>query len=363
VSIKRDEDVDYIKLTFHVRSRLHSRNGLAFHVASHKLGYSFTCDVCGNRFTQKINLKVHIKRYHLEKSFACEVCHKTFLSEAALESHSSDHSGIRKFKCKICNKAFKTERYRTLHFQRHNSTGSFVCDLCGKGFHSSTKLNYHKNVHTGEKPFKCQFCNLGFTNFPNRLKHVRRMHKEKSVEPSTIVINDPKLTIPENVENRSLISAIEITSEHIINRNSGDPISVKRSFPLDDLSQYNLNEIENQFKFGESNFVLNNQNHVNHVYDASFSEPLISNNNFFFCGNNENDFSTNVMPNTLKEQLELDASYISSDTIFSNNNFSYYRGNDENNFSENVMSDTLKEELELSYSYIREQMNGCDLIN
>lgn len=72
---------------------------------------------------------------------------------------------------------YKTERNLKMHSLVHFEQRPHVCTHCGKSFLSSSKLKQHSNVHTGARPYKCKYCAKDFTNFPNWLKHVRRLHK------------------------------------------------------------------------------------------------------------------------------------------------------------------------------------------
>lgn len=53
----------------------------------------------------------------------------------------------------------------------------YACEHCDKTFLSSSKLKQHCNIHSGARPYQCKYCVKNFTNFPNWLKHVRRLHK------------------------------------------------------------------------------------------------------------------------------------------------------------------------------------------
>lgn len=60
-----------------------------------------------------------------------------------------------------------------VHFEQR----PHACTHCDKTFLSTSKLKQHYNIHTGARPFKCKYCSKDFTNFPNWLKHTRRLHK------------------------------------------------------------------------------------------------------------------------------------------------------------------------------------------
>lgn len=101
----------------------------------------------------------------------------SFVGKSQLLRHRQYHINVRAFKCETCSKMYKTERNLKMHSLVHFEQRPHVCTHCGKSFLSSSKLKQHSNVHTGARPFKCKYCAKDFTNFPNWLKHVRRLHK------------------------------------------------------------------------------------------------------------------------------------------------------------------------------------------
>lgn len=137
----------------------------------------YCCDICGQKFVQKINLTHHTKIHTGERPFECPQCKKTFPERSHLLRHQRYHSSNRPFKCEKCGKMYKTERCLKVHNLVHLEQRPFVCKVCNKSFISSSKLKQHSNIHTGERPYKCNYCSRDFTNFPNWLKHTRRRHK------------------------------------------------------------------------------------------------------------------------------------------------------------------------------------------
>lgn len=145
------------------------------------------CDTCGMKFTQKANLKIHMGSHINDNPYRCEFCPKTFTNKSKLQDHLVAHSNVRQFVCQICNKSYKTRRYLSDHHKLHTEAATLFCKVCNKGFFNSLKLKDHMNVHTGEKPYACKYCPKLFTNYPNWLKHVRRLHKvdHKTGKPLT----------------------------------------------------------------------------------------------------------------------------------------------------------------------------------
>ncbi|XP_077288397.1 uncharacterized protein LOC143912842 [Arctopsyche grandis] len=168
---------------------LQSATGLRMHMLKHKVGQYLMCATCGKKFTQQANLKIHMESHVNSNPYLCEFCPRTFTNKSKLESHLVAHSNDRQFLCQICNKSYKTRRYLSDHHKLHTEAATLFCKVCNKGFFNSLKLKDHMNVHTGEKPYACKYCTRLFANYPNWLKHVRRVHKvdHKTGKPLTSV--------------------------------------------------------------------------------------------------------------------------------------------------------------------------------
>ncbi|KAL5282680.1 wdn family protein [Megaselia abdita] len=147
------------------------------HRKIHSDNKPYGCDICGQKFVQKINLTNHAKVHSGVKPFACPECQKTFPEKSHLLRHQKYHTSTRPFRCDKCGKMYKTERCLKVHNLVHLEQRPFVCQVCSKSFISNSKLKQHLNIHTGERPYKCNYCSRDFTNFPNWLKHTRRRHK------------------------------------------------------------------------------------------------------------------------------------------------------------------------------------------
>ncbi|CAD7084038.1 unnamed protein product [Hermetia illucens] len=147
------------------------------HRKIHNESERFSCDICGQKFVQKINLIHHTKAHLGEKPFECSQCQMSFPERSHLIKHQRYHTSTRQYKCEKCGKMYKTERCLKVHNLVHLEKRPFVCSECNKSFISSSKLKQHSNIHTGERPYKCKYCARDFTNFPNWLKHTRRRHK------------------------------------------------------------------------------------------------------------------------------------------------------------------------------------------
>lgn len=147
------------------------------HRKIHSDNKKYQCDICGQKFVQKINLTHHARIHSSEKPYECPECQKRFQERSHLQRHQKYHAQTRSYRCEKCGKMYKTERCLKVHNLVHLEQRPFACNVCDKSFISNSKLKQHSNIHTGMRPFKCNYCPRDFTNFPNWLKHTRRRHK------------------------------------------------------------------------------------------------------------------------------------------------------------------------------------------
>ena len=70
---------------------------------------SFKCELCEKSYTSNWGLKQHISNIHsggLEKRYKCEKCNKSFHNNFYLNHHQQSHTGKLLYSCQICGQKF-----------------------------------------------------------------------------------------------------------------------------------------------------------------------------------------------------------------------------------------------------------------
>ena len=88
------------------------------------------------------------------------------------------HIGKKDFNCEVCGEKFTLKGNLKQHMLTHTKVKAHECDICKKKFTYKSHLVEHFRVHLGEKPFVCAKCGKWFTQAAGRYKNIKTHHKE-----------------------------------------------------------------------------------------------------------------------------------------------------------------------------------------
>ncbi|XP_029731535.2 zinc finger protein 62 homolog isoform X1 [Aedes albopictus] len=137
----------------------------------------YECEICGDKFNCKYNLKSHHRRNHVEgQECPCSVCGKVFGSRPAMVAHTKSVHGERKHACTLCPLKFLNKTTLAYHLRIHNQTRDFKCPECGKGFYCKSVWNIHMRTHSGEAPYRCSVCEAAYVHRNMYVAHMKKNH-------------------------------------------------------------------------------------------------------------------------------------------------------------------------------------------
>ncbi|KAJ8722015.1 hypothetical protein PYW08_004417 [Mythimna loreyi] len=144
------------------------------HDSSSSTWAEHTCDVCGEGFTDALQLLAHAET-HAER-------HRTPHSQPRLKrmargrNNTSSSNNLRQFPCRVCGKVFGSRSSQQIHIRIHTGERPYACRFCWKAFADGGTLRKHERIHTGEKPYACAVCPRAFNQRVVLREHVRSHH-------------------------------------------------------------------------------------------------------------------------------------------------------------------------------------------
>ncbi|XP_058061734.1 zinc finger imprinted 3-like [Anopheles bellator] len=143
---------------------LFSRPAVSYHARSkcHDDGLSkqYRCIVCRISFPALATLLQHLKDEHNEQTvpgswkhqehsrpFQCDICSQRFSQKIVLRRHKLIHKGIKPFECEHCHRRFTQNGTLKTHLRTHTDDRPFRCKICGQHFRSAGSLMAHKRKH------------------------------------------------------------------------------------------------------------------------------------------------------------------------------------------------------------------------
>ncbi|XP_070493222.1 zinc finger protein 652-B-like [Chironomus tepperi] len=156
-----------------------NKRNLAQHEKTHKILLPheyFYCDLCGNKFKEKLLMQIHIRKRHIQKiRYQCELCTCSYTTNHSLQIHIKvRHKNIREWICNWCGKDFGEKKKLVAHERIHTGEQPYICQYCDAKFTHQTDYRRHKWNHEGRKSFKCQMCGEGFVKRSELISHKNR---------------------------------------------------------------------------------------------------------------------------------------------------------------------------------------------
>jgi KRAB domain-containing zinc finger protein len=140
------------------------------------------CLVCQAQFETSINLNEHqINRHNMSDVKSCNRCETHWTSVETLQKHVAETHKLIVFPCELCDKTFTQPFSKRSHITRtHTRSTEVQCKQCPKVFVHQDRLKIHmRAIHGDGGDFKCEFCNYRAVKKSKLELHVQATHIKK----------------------------------------------------------------------------------------------------------------------------------------------------------------------------------------
>lgn len=146
-------------------------------------GTSLGCNVCGESFTEALDLLAHAEIHARFQPFKCQLCGDTFFEENKIKIHLMDNhqSELTESSCRLCGKQCRDQRSLIKHSWEHSREKNHPCSKCGKTFHNKARLKRHISSHRN-KSVMCEICHEEFPDGRQLMNH-RHSHTKANQFP------------------------------------------------------------------------------------------------------------------------------------------------------------------------------------
>ena len=105
-----------------------TRARLRDHMKKHSDVKNFICIECGKRFKGEDGLKAHMKMHRGEYDYPCDLCDAKYVTQSAMLNHkTAKHTGGLKFTCEHCGQGYTNRPSYQVHLTLHTGEKPYKC--------------------------------------------------------------------------------------------------------------------------------------------------------------------------------------------------------------------------------------------